>query len=70
MINLLGIIFLVLLSYPISHYLMRKGMTLDLSMPVNVKRYKRLGIIFKIPLINVVFMFIYLVYMLHKFERV
>lgn len=49
---------------------MRKGMTLDLSMPVNVKRYKRLGIIFKIPLINVVFMFIYLVYMLHKFERV
>jgi hypothetical protein len=49
---------------------MRKGMTLDLTMPLNVKRYKKLGRMFKIPLINVLVMFIYLTYMLHKFERV
>lgn len=70
MINLLGLIFCIILSYPISHYLMKKGMILDLTMPVNVKRYKKLGLLFKIPLINVVGMFVYFVYMLHKFDRI
>lgn len=70
MINLLALIFCVILSYPISHYLMKKGMVLDLTMPVNVKRYRKLGLFFKIPLINVIVMFIYLSYMLHKFDRV
>jgi hypothetical protein len=70
MINILGVIFLIVMSYPISHYFMKKGMTLDLTMPVNIKRYKKLGVIFKIPVLNVIVMFTYLVWMLHKFERV
>jgi len=49
---------------------MSKGMTLDLSMPVNMGRYQALKFLFYIPLINVVVMFIYLCIMLHKFERV
>jgi len=49
---------------------MGKAMTLDLSMPHNTRRYKGLGYIFYIPLINMVVMFIYLSYTLHKFERV
>jgi hypothetical protein len=61
---------LVVVSYPISRYLMRKGMTLDLTMPGNKKRYKRLGYSFRIPLVNVGVMFVYLCIMLHKFERV
>lgn len=58
------------MSYPISHYFMKKGMTLDLTMPVNIKRYRKLGIIFKVPILNVIVMFTYLLWMLHKFERV
>jgi hypothetical protein len=70
MINLLGLIFFIVFSYPISHYLMKKGMVLDLTMPGNEKRYKKLGLLFKIPLINTVVMFIYFVYVLHKFDRI
>jgi hypothetical protein len=70
MFLIIKIILPIILSYPISHYLMHKGLTLDLTMPGNDKRYKRLSIIFKIPILNVLVMFCYLVYVLHKFERV
>lgn len=70
MSNIIIWIVIVIVTFPISGYLMRKGMTLDLTMPLNNKRYKRLGKVFYIPLINVVVMFTYLCYMLHKFERV
>lgn len=58
-----------LISYPISRYLMHKGMTLDLTMPGNNKRYKWLGRLFIIPYLNMVTMFLYLCYTIHKFER-
>jgi hypothetical protein len=45
-------------------------LTLDLTMPGNDKRYNKLSTCFKIPIINVLVMFGYLAYMLHKFERV
>jgi hypothetical protein len=60
---------LVVMSYPISRYLMKKGMALDLSMPLNMGRYHALGFLFYIPLMNVLVMFIYMCIMLHKFER-
>ena len=70
MINVIVCSILVVVSYPISQYLMKKGMALDLSMPLNVSRYKKLSKFFYTPLINVVVMFIYLSIMLHKFKRV
>jgi hypothetical protein len=66
---IIKLIILIVLSYPVSNYLMTKGMTLDLSMPANTKRYKRLGYAFRIPIINMVIMFVYLFIMLHKFKR-
>lgn len=66
----LKILVLGVLSYPFSRYFMYKGMTLDLTMPSNTKRYNQLKTIFKIPIFNVLFMFFYLCYMLHKFKRV
>jgi len=61
---------LMVISYPISKYLLMKGFTLDITMPGNKKRYKKLGYGFRIPLVNVLVTFIYLCIMLHKFERV
>ena len=49
---------------------MTKGMTLDLSMPANTKRYKNLGYVFRVPIVNMIVMFIYLLIMLHKFNRI
>ena len=70
MFLIIKIVLLGIISYPISHYLMHKGLTLDLTMPGNEKRYKRLSFIFKIPILNMLVMFFYLGYVLHKFERV
>jgi hypothetical protein len=49
---------------------MKKGMYLDLTMPTNKKRYKILGKLFIIPIVNLIVMFIYLCYTIHKFKRI
>lgn len=69
LIILIKIVFISIISYPISHYLMKKGMDLDMEMPSNVKKYNNLSNFFRIPIINVLIMFCYFSYCVHKFKR-
>lgn len=69
LLNMFTVLFFLVTSYPLSHYLMTRGMSLDMTMPSNEKRYLFLGVIFRIPVFNFVFMLLYLIVMVHKFKR-
>lgn len=67
MSDLIYIIILSLISYPISHLVMKKGMIMDLN--ITNERSKDLTKFFYIPLINVIISFLYILWVIIKFKR-
>lgn len=62
------LIFSILLSFPVSHVFMKKGMDIDITMP-NEEKYKTLSLFFYIPILNVVVTFLYLLWIIITFKR-
>lgn len=66
-ISIIQLIIITIISYPISHLIMKKGMIMDLN--ITDERSKDLTKFFYIPLLNVIISFIYILWVIIKFKR-
>lgn len=66
-ISITQLIIITVISYPISHLIMKKGMIMDLN--ITDERSKDLTKFFYIPLLNVIISFIYILWVIIKFKR-
>jgi hypothetical protein len=67
MSNIVLIITITLITFPLTHILMKKGMILDYSL--TLEREKDLSKFFYIPYLNIFIAFMYLVWCVIKFKR-
>ena len=65
--DIILILISVLVTFPLSHIFMKKGMVLDYNL--TDERRKDLARFFYIPYLNVITMFSYLVWSVIKFKR-
>lgn len=61
--------YLVIVSYPLSHLFLKKGMELDFTMPLNKKKYNILKFLFFFPIINIILCFSYLIITIITYNR-
>jgi hypothetical protein len=61
------LILMIILSYPLSHVLMKKSMLLDLNF--NENKFNTLKFFYKIPIINVIIIFSHLLWVIVFFKR-
>lgn len=66
-INIGLFLVLTLLSFPITHILMKKGMIMDYN--ITEEKQKNLSKIFYIPHLNVIVSFFYLILVIIRFKR-
>jgi hypothetical protein len=66
---ILLIVVINILSFPISHIIMKKAMLLDYSLPLDEKKYKKLSKFFYIPIVNLIVYTSYLIYNIFRFKR-
>tara|TARA_R110000751_G_C13733455_1_gene476740 strand:+ start:828 stop:1043 length:216 start_codon:yes stop_codon:yes gene_type:complete len=66
-INIGLFLVLALLSFPITHILMKKGMIMDYN--ITEEKQKNLSKFFYIPYLNVIVSFFYLILVIIRFKR-
>ena len=66
-INVILIVILSLITFPLTHVLLKKGFIMDYNITEEVK--KGLSKIFYIPYLNVLIAFIYLIVIIIRFKR-
>jgi len=66
-INIVLFSVLTLLSFPITHILMKKGMIMDYN--ITEKKQKNLSKFFYIPYLNVIVSLFYLILVIIRFKR-
>jgi hypothetical protein len=66
-INIGLFLVLTLLSFPITHILMKKGMIMDYN--ITEEKQKNLSKFFYIPYLNVIVSFFYLILVIIRFKR-
>lgn len=67
MSNIILIIFSILITFPLSHIFIKKGLVLDYD--ISDETYNDLNKFFYIPYLNVIIAFFYLVWVIIKFKR-
>lgn len=65
--DLIIIVITILMTFPITHLLMKKGMTMDFNLTDETKT--DLAKFFYIPYLNVFISFFYLIWVIVKFKR-
>jgi len=65
--NIILIIILTLLTFPITHIFIKKGIVLDYFLKDKTK--KKITRFFYIPYLNIVISFFYLIWVIIKFKR-
>ena len=66
-LNIILLLTSVILTFPLSHVLMKKGMTMDFFLnDIKEKKIKRF---FYLPFINIIASFLYLLIVIIKFKR-
>lgn len=65
--NIFIFITTILVSFPLSHFLLKKGMEMDYNLTFGGE--KELSKFFYIPYLNVIIYFIYIIWVIVKFKR-
>ncbi len=67
LINFIYLSIITLVTFPLAHILMKKGMIMDYNL--TEEKQKDLGKFFYIPYLNVFICFFYLIWVVIKFKR-